>query len=783
MKKMKVLAACLLGLSAPTTLLAVEPFTIKDIRIEGLSRTEPATIFSYLSVKIGDQFTDTKGEQMIKDLYSTGFFDDIQVETLNQQVLLTVTERPIISTLTVSGGKTLSNKDIEKNLTQMGLASARVYDPVVMAQAIGGLRQEYINRGKNSVNIEQKVTPLERNRVAIELKIDEGKTTVIREIDFSGNEHFSDYRLRKQMKLSESGLFTWLTKSNRFSPEKFSNDLTGITEFYQDNGYFDFKIVSTDVVPNQEHPEDLDIKVDVNEGQRYRWGDVTLSGDTKEVAQSELQQLLLMKKGKWYDRSQMVNSITRIHDRMGEDGYALADIQIQPQPRDDAEEPTVDFVLNVLPGRKMYVNQIHIAGNNKTRDEVIRREMRQMESASYDGAKVRRSKERIELLGHFEEVDIQPQPVAGAPDQMDISVNVKERPTGSLDLRVGYAQGDGMVFSGGVSQDNLFGTGKSASLFLSNSKESKQAALSFTDPYFTTEGVSLGYDIFWRAYDPHKTDTTAYKTETYGLGTRLGVPITEYDRLNFGLSAENTKLTLYPQSPQRYHDFVNRYGRNNWTLKGNVGWGRNTTDSAIWPTRGYIISANAELGLPGGDIQYYKLTHSQKWFFPLSKSFTLMLGGDLGHARGYGKTKELPFFHNFYGGGLGSVRGYESGSVGPKSRDQFGNIDYLGGQNSANMTAEVLFPMPGMADSRAVRLSLFADAGSVWDGRTYTSADYQHYTTPHRSTFKNELRYSTGLAFTWLSPLGPMKFSYAYPMRKREGDKRQAFQFQLGTVF
>ncbi len=779
--KLKLISACVAGVFLANPAFAVAPFTIKDIRIEGLERTEPATVFSYLPVKIGDTFTDTGGEQIIKELYATGFFDDIQVETQNNQVLLTVTERPVISSLVVTGGKTLSNADIQKNLARMGLAQARVYNPVVMAQAIAGLKQEYVSRGKNQVEVEQKITPLERNRVGIELVINEGKTTVIRDINFSGNEHYSGRTLRNQMALSEKGLFTWFTKADCFAPDKFSSDLQKVTEFYQDRGYFDFRILATDVVANPKHPQDLDVNVTVSEGERYRWGTVEVAGDTREIPLEDLQKLAKVKTGKWYNRSEMGEILQILQNRMGDAGYADAQIHVQPQPQADG---TVNFVLGVEPRNKMYVNEIRISGNNKTRDEVVRRELRQMESAPYDHGKIERSKERIQQLGYFDQVEITRSPVEEAPDQTNLDVSVREQPTGSLDVSVGYVQDDGVVLAAGVAQDNLFGTGKSISARVSNGGSSKVASLSFTDPYFTPDGVSLGYDAFWRTYDPKKANISAYKTTTYGAGVRMGVPVTEYDRVNFGLGVNQMKIGLYDNSPQRYKDFVKKYGDKNWTFTGNIGWGRNTTDSALWPTKGYIIGANLEAGLPGGDIQYYKLTHNQSWFFPLTKDLTLMLGGGVGYANGYGKTKELPFFHNFYGGGLGSVRGYENGSVGPKGYDGHGNVDYMGGTKQANLSAEVLFPMPGVKDSRTVRLSVFADAGSVWDGKHYSQADYKPYgAAGHSSSFKNELRYSTGLAFTWISPLGPMKFSYAYPINKKDGDQVQRFQFQLGTVF
>ena len=795
--KLKHLTAVLMALGHASVALAAAPFTIQDIRVEGLQRTEPATVFNYLPVKVGDTFTDAQGEEIIKNLYATGFFDDVRVETLGNQVLLTVVERPVISSLSVTGGKTLSNDAIRKNLDAFGLGQSRSFNQATLNQAIAGLQQEYRNRGKNSVSITPEITRLERNRVAVDVKIDEGATTTITDIEFNGNERYSDRQLRNQMSLSEGGLFTWISKSNRFSDTKFRQDLERINDFYQNNGYFDFRITDVDVAMSEDKKAQT-IKVDVHEGQRYRWGKVAIEGDTREVPKAELEKLLTMKEGRWYDRSKMMDSLKTMQDRMGSAGYAFSQIDVRPQA--NPETGVVDFTLVVVPDRKVYVNRINISGNNKTRDEVVRRELRQMESAPYDVSKIQRSRERVELLGYFDNVQVDAQPVAGTPDQVDLNMSVNERATGSLEVAAGWVQDDGLVLSAGVSQDNLFGTGKSVSARVSNAKVSKQASLSFTDPYFTPDGVSLGYDIYYRGYNPYKSDNNrlGYKTDTYGIGARMGVPVTEYDRVNFGLGLERLNVKLYDNPPQRYDDFVNQNGEKNWIVKGNVGWGRNKTDSALWPTRGYMTSVNLDAGLPGGDLQYYSLTHDQKWFFPLSKDFTLMLSGEVGYADGYGKTEQLPFFQNFYGGGLGSVRGYESGSLGPKFKTKYtdgtlsSSVSSYGGNYKAYAGAELLFPLPGIKDQRTVRLSLFADAGSVWDGRTYNSAPYSSsnpngtngaYAGEHKSTFSNELRYSAGAAVTWLSPLGPMKFSYAYPMKKKPEDQIQRFQFQLGTTF
>ncbi|PIT53469.1 outer membrane protein assembly factor BamA [Snodgrassella alvi] len=790
--KLKQITVSLMALGLSSLALAVEPFTIKDIRVEGLQRTAPTTVFSYLPVKIGDTFTDVEGEDIIKRLYATGFFDDVRVETMGNQVLLTVVERPIISNFDVTGGKSINNNDIKKNLSSFGLGQSRVFNPATLEQAILGLQDAYRQRGKNAVKITPKVTRLERNRVALELNIDEGSTTTIKSINFSGNKQFSAHTLRKQMSLSQKSWTSWLTRDDRYSDTQLQQDLDKINNYYQDHGYLNFRIADVKMNNSEDKAKRI-INITVDEGARYRWGKVTIGGDTREVPAESLQKLVKIKQGKWYNRAQLIDVIKAIQEKMGSSGYAFCQVNVRSVPNENTH--VVDFVLNVVPDRKVYVNQINITGNNKTRDEVLRRELRQMERAPYDVSKINRSKERIQQLGYFDNAEVDVKPVAGTPDQVDLDMSVKERSTGSINVGAGWAQDDGLLLSAGISQDNLFGTGKSASLQLSRSKVNQVAALSFTDPYFTPDGVSLGYNMYYRGYDPSKSDSNSmdYKTTTVGAGITLGVPITEHDRVNFGLGAEHLGVKLYNNPPWRYEEFVEKYGKNNWIFKGTIGWGRNTTDSAVWPTRGYITNANIDGGLPGGDLQYYRISHDQRWYFPLSKNFTLMLYGQLGYADGYGKTKDLPFMYAFNGGGLGSVRGYESGTLGPKYFNRYSDKTYsndsssYGGNYIATATAELLFPFPGIKDQHTVRLSMFADAGSVWDNKTYKS--YPDEKNPyggskaHKSSFGNEVRYSAGLAITWLSPMGPLKFSYAYPIHKKPEDQLQRFQFQLGTTF
>ncbi|MCW3478517.1 outer membrane protein assembly factor BamA [Neisseriaceae bacterium JH1-16] len=761
--RIKFLAAAVAGLSLSAAAWAVNPFVIKDIRVEGLQRTEPGTVFNYLPMKVGDTFTDAKAQQAIKALFDTGFFDDVRVESEGQNVILSVTERPVITQLTINGSREFDKEQIKKSLRSNGFAESLVFDQSLLDQAVQALKREYFSRGKYSVEITPNVTKLERNRVAVTLDITEGVTAKIKEIRIVGAKAFSQSDLLDQFALTEGGWLSWITKDNQYSKQKLQGDLEKLKAFYQNQGYLEFNIDSTQVSISPDK-ESVYLTVNVNEGKRYTVGDLKFGGDLK-VPEDELRKLLTIKTGDVFSREKINESVTAISDRLGNDGYAFANVNAVPEI--DREHDKASFTFFIDPGRKTYVRKINITGNTKTRDEVIRREMRQVEGAPYAADKVKRSKERAQLLGYFDEVNIETPAVTDTPDQVDMNVAVKERPTGSISAGVGFVQGEGLQLSANISQTNIFGSGKAATIGFSTGKANKFANISFTDPYFTPDGVSIGYDLYYKVYDPNAISLSAYKTNTLGAAMRFGVPITEHDRINFSIGAENTDVTTYDSSPQRYIDFVNKYGNRNTTLLGTVGWSRDTRDSALWPTRGGVLRTNLDTGMPGGDIQYYRLTGQDTWYFPLSKTFTLMLNGEAGFVNGYGKTPDVPFFQNFYIGGIGSVRGFDNGSIGPKDT----NGDYLGGTRKLIANAELLFPFPGMKDSKSVRTSFFADAGSLWD------------TVTPGSSASSEIRYSAGAAVTWLSPVGPMKFSYAVPLKKQDGDKLQRFQFQLGTVF
>ncbi|MEQ6290451.1 outer membrane protein assembly factor BamA [Vogesella sp. GCM10023246] len=745
---------------------AADGFVIKDIRVEGLQRTEAGTVFNYLPLKVGDSFSDEKASAAIKALFATGFFNDVRVETDGDVVVLSVSERPIISRLGISGAKEFNKEQLIKALKDNGLAESRIFDQGLLDQAVQELKRQYFSKGKYSVEIIPQITKLDRNRLAITLDIVEGVTAKINSIHIVGARHFAEADLLDEFALTTSGYMTWLSKSDQYSRQQLSADLEKLRAFYLNQGFAEFNIDSTQVSISADKKE-VYLTINITEGQQYKVSEVRLAGDLK-VPEAELKKLLTVTPGVLFNREKVNESVAALSDRLGAEGYAFANVNVTPEF--DKEKQSLVLTFFVDPGRLTTVRRVSIAGNARTRDEVIRRELRQLESAQYNGAAVKRSKERLELLGYFESVEVETPPVADTPDQVDMLVNVKERSTGSIQAGIGYAQDDGLQLSASVSQSNVLGSGKSASVNFNQGKSSKVYAVSFTDPYYTPDGISIGYDVYHRISTPYNSNTSSYdlyKNATTGAMMRFGVPVTEYDRINFGLGAEFSNLTLGDDSPDQYQEFVADNGARNTTFLATAGWSRDTRDSALWPTRGNSMSVNVNMGLPGGDLQYYRVTHSESWFWPVSKNFTFALSGDVGFANSYGQTKRLPFFQNFYVGGIGSVRGYDSGSLGLRDSDG----DALGGTRKMSGSAELLFPFPGMRDNRSLRASVFFDAGTVWDDKD-TSV-----------TATDALRYSTGVGLAWLSPIGPMKFSYAFPLGKKEGDDVQRFQFLLGQTF
>lgn len=750
----------LAALFLSTAVLAIQPFVIRDIRVEGVQRTDAGTVFSYLPVKVGDRVTDEKAAEAIRALYATGFYSDVRLEAENDVLVVIVQERPAIASISIEGSKEFTKENLTDGLKNVGLSESKIFDRSLLDRAEKEIKRQYTSRGFYSAKVTTTMTPLERNRVSLAFNIEEGESAKIVDISIIGNTAFSEGKLRDEFELSTGGWFSFFTRDNQYSKQKLSGDLEKLRSFYLDRGFLEFNIESTQVsiTPDKEK---IYITIAITEGPVYKVGPVKFSGDLK-LPQEELTKLLLFKEGETFSRKKIVDSVKSITDRLGNDGYSFANVN--PVPDLDKDKRVAAFTLFVDPGKRVYVRRVNIVGNQRTRDVVVRRELRQLESSWYSIEKVNRSKERLERTGFFEEVNVESPQVAGSQDQVDLVVTVKERNTGQLQFGVGYSQTDRFTVSASVAQANIFGTGNQLSFAINSGSINKTYAVSYLNPYWTVDGIARGFDIYRREVDSSQLVIGTYQSNSTGAGVRFSVPVTEYDNINFGLGWERTTLVLDASSPARYTDFVDIYGNTNSTVRGSIGFARDTRDSLQFPTKGMLQEAGLEIGLPGGDLRYFRLNLHQQYLRPLFAGFVLSLNAEFGYAQGYG-GKPLPFFKNFYAGGVDSIRGFESSSLGPRDT----NGDVLGGNRRFVGNLELLAPIPGIKADKSVRASAFIDVGNVFARDEKMSFD--------------KFRASTGIAVSWYSPVGPLKFSLSRPLKKEEGDRLEKFQFLLGRVF
>jgi len=737
---------------------AVEPFVVKDIRVEGVQRTEPGTIFSYLPIKVGDRVTDEKISDAVKALYATGFFRDVRLEAQGDVLIVSVQERPTISSLSFSGNKEFDTDTIKKALKDIGIAEARIFDRSALERAEQELKRQYITRGKYAANIQTTVTPQERNRVAINFTIDEGESSKIARINIVGAKAFTEKQLLNEMTLTTPGWFTWYTKNDQYSKQKLSADLEALRSFYQNRGYLEFNVDSTQVSITPDK-EDIYITLNITEGPRFTVGEVRIAGDLV-VPASQLEPLVQLKPGDVFSRAKLQASAKDISDRLGADGYAFANVNAVPEL--DRKDAKASFTFYVDPGRRAYVRRINVTGNSKTKDEVIRREFRQLEDAWYDGPRIERSKVRVRRLNYFDNVTVETPPVPGSADQVDVEVSVTEKSTGNLLAGVGYSSDEGIVLNASVSQENIFGTGNALSLGVNTGRFNRVYSMVFNQPYYTVDGVSRTLEAYDKSLDPTGLAISQYASDTLGAAVGFGVPITETDTINFGGRFEHTHITLFDNSPPVYQQFVNNFGFASNAYILTAGWSRDTRDDVLYPTKGKLQTVLVETGLPFGDLAYYKVQYTHSVYWPVYGDLVLMARADLGYGGGL-SGKPLPFFKAFFAGGVNSVRGYDTASLGPQ--DQFGNA--LGGRRKIVGNLEAFYPI--IKGDKAVRGSVFIDAGQI-------------YANGAQSQFES-FRYSTGVGVAWSSPIGPLKFSYAVPLNSREGDRQQRFQFQAGAAF
>ncbi len=752
----------LLALLLLTNTAFADTFEIEDIRVEGLQRISAGTVFNFLPVKVGDEMTAKDARSIIRALFKSKYFDDVIVEEQDGVLVITVRERPAISSIEFIGNQDLDSEELSRSLSRIGFAEGQVFEQAMLERVELELQRQYFSRGKYGVDISSEVTPLDRNRVAIRINMVEGVVATIADINIIGNTSFDEEDLLGEFESTTGGLLSAFTRDNQYSRQKLSADLETLRSFYLDRGFVDFSVESTQVSITDDKKQ-MYITINIQEGERYRVSEVRLAGDLI-VPENELFDLVTIKKDAVFSRKAIAKSTEYLTDRLGNDGYAFANVNAVPSI--DRENRTVALTFYIDPGRRAYVRRINIAGNSKTRDEVLRREMRQQEAAWMSTSKVEQSKARIRRLGYFDDVNVETIAVPGTADQVDLDFNVSETPSGSLSAGIGFSQSDGLIFNANIVQRNFLGSGKHINFGFNNSSVNTVYSFGYTNPFATVDGISQGFSAFFRETDTDEANIATFNTDVWGGDIRFGIPISEINRVNLSLGYENTELRLPAGNTiSRYSEFVAKEGDqfDTWTV--TLGWSSDTRDNAILPTRGMSQSLTAEVAIPGGSLQYYKLRYRSKWFHPLTDSLTISLGGNLGYGDAYGDTEEFPFFQNFYAGGIRSVRGFRANTLGVREDDQA-----LGGNFLVTGGAELIFPVPFMKKTlKSFRLSAFADAGNVFDINQGFDAGL--------------MRYSTGIAAIWISPFGAMTISLAKPLNQQDGDEEENFQFSLGSTF
>lgn len=748
----------------PLLAQAFDPFVVSDIRVDGIQRTEAGTVFNQLPVKVGQRFTEELATEAVRRLYATGLFSDVRIDTARTVVVVSVQERPTIASITFSGMREFEPKTITDSLRQVGFGEGRVFDQSMLEQAEFELKQQYLGKGKYGVDITSTVTPLPRNRVGINFDIFEGSVARIKEIRVLGNSAFSESQLLGLFSLSTSGYLTWYTDSDKYSREKLERDVEAMRSFYLDRGFLEYRAEPPQVTISPDRKE-IFITITINEGLPYTVSSVKLAGNLLGL-DAEIAQFVKLQAGEVFSGAKTNATTKSITDYLGGLGYAFANVN--PNPQLNREKQTADVTFFVDPSRRVYVRRIQISGNHRTRDEVVRREVRQQEAAWYDSGKIKISKDRLDRLGYFTDTKVSSEPVPNSPDQVDINFDMKEKPTGMINLGVGYGQVDGIILSAGLTEDNVFGSGTNLTLQLNTSYYNRTAVLAHTDPYFTNDGVSRTTSVYYRTVTPYSNNPGNYQVQTLGLGLNFGVPISEFDRLFLGANFERNTISLYDNSPLAYREYVAAYGPTTNTVIFNTGWSKDTRDSAIAPNSGSFSRLKADVGT--ASLQYYLLSAQQQFYLPISRDYTLALNGLIDYGKSYG-SNPYPIIKDVYAGGIGTVRGYSTNSLGPV--DPLTGT-YLGGSKRVVGNVQFYLPFPGTQQDRSLRWYLFADGGQVYGADGYGN---------DQAINLSQLRYSAGIGLSWTSPMGPLQLSYAKPLNAQSTDNTQVFQFQIGTGF
>jgi outer membrane protein insertion porin family len=779
-----ILALCF-AFFGQVSIVSASIFQVSDIRLEGLQRVSAGTVFAALPINVGDQVDALSVREASRSIFATGFFADVAMAQENGVLVIVLAERPAISAINIEGNKVIESEQLLDALKDNGLSEGQIFRQSILEGMAQELQRQYISQGRYGAVVTSNVEELPRNRVAINIDIDEGSIAKIRHINIIGNKSFSEKELREGFELNETGFWSWLNSNDKYSREKLTGDIESLETWYLDRGYLAFEIKNTQVSVSPDK-ESVYITITLDEGETYTISDIELSGELK-LPESDIRSMILMRKGMRFSQALMTTSSELITRRYGNEGYTFAKVEGYPELNKDDNTTKVTFVL--MPGMRAYVRRIEFRGNTKTQDEVLRREMRQMEGSSANNSLIDLSKVRLERLGYFKDVEVETVPVAGVNDQIDVVYTVEEQPSGSVGASIGYAQGYGMVLGANLSENNFLGTGKKVTVAINRSTYQDALNLSFSEPYFTVDGVNVGYSVFSKETDYDKINVSSFSTNSKGANVNWGYPISEIERIGFGVGFENLEIGLGNYSSREIRDFIEANGKNFDVFNLNLNWSKSTLNRGIFATRGASQRVALNLALPGSGLEYYKMTYKAQYLRGITRSLTLKLRADLGLGESYGDTSQLPFFKNFYGGGFGSVRGFERNSLGPQdtpcsSADEscstssvYGRPEPIGGNVQMEFGAEIIFPMPFIKDNRSMQSAFFLDIGNIFNtkcGETQINC------------FKpdaGELRYAIGLGVTWLSAMGPLTFSLAKPLNASDYDETEVFQFSLGNQF
>ncbi len=790
--KRTIVLAGLLAAFVAVGASAWEPFRVGDIRLLGLQRVSAGTVFNLLPLSVGDVIDNVSVRQLVRGLFASGYFDDVTMSRDGDILIVSVKERPSIESIEIDGNKAIKTENLMEALSAQGLREGEIFKQATLERVGLELERSYVAQGRYNSEIETKADPLPRNRVAIEINIEEGSNSGIRHINIVGNTVFSQAELLADLELKHPSLFSFFRGDHKYSQEKLSGDIERVESYYQDRGHVDMSVRSAQVSITPDKKQ-VYVTVNVDEGELYTVNEVDLAGELREVDPEVIRSLFLVREGQTFSRALMTATEERITAVLGNSGYTFASATGIPETREDG---TVDVTFYVEAGKRAYVRRLSFVGNNVTHDEVLRREMRQIEGGWASTAQIELSKIRLERLGFFEEVNVETPEVAGTDDQIDVEFSVEEQPTGVISAQLGYQKITGLNIGVSYQQQNVAGTGNSIGISIGWNDFYKHVTGSFFDPYFTADGISRGYNLYFRRSDYSGLNLARFTTDAIGAGATFGFPISETQRIRFGLTVEQTEITEGTFAALEIADFLKREQGDFLNMKAEGSWISSTLNRGLFPTAGRSQSLGLEVAIPGSELSFYKLRYTGDQYFRLPRGWSLRMRSEVGYGGVYGDTETYPFFENFFAGGFGSVRGFERSSLGPRATDPPDSVFYdpdgspIGGNLLFEASMELIFPLPFLENRGQFRPVFFVDVGNVFNTDCPTAerlalvgeVDPSEINVVCEDFSANALRYSAGFSVTWLTGMGPMTFVLSTPFNVGPFDKEESFSFEIGRT-